>query len=83
SGAEARASAGVARSTAAVVWLDVGSARERAVDVAAWLEREHGVDLGGLHLLRATAISDDGRAIAGDAVAPDGRREAWLARIGR
>ena len=50
------------RSTAAVVWLDVGSARERAVDVAAWLEREHGVDLGGLHPPLSKTVDLDAQA---------------------
>lgn len=45
------------------------------------LVREHGLDLAGWTLLEATAVSDDGRTIAGYGRNPDGRTEAWIARL--
>ena len=42
-----------------------------------------GLELGGWSLNVATAVSDDGRTVAGTGVNPDGATEAWLAVIPR
>ncbi|GEM_PF-1596271 len=45
------------------------------------LTNDYGLDLTGWQLLRATAISSDGRAIVGYGLNPLGQVEAWLATI--
>lgn len=47
------------------------------------LMREYGLDLTGWQLSEATAISDDGLAIAGNGFNPLGDPEAWVARLDR
>ena len=51
----------------------------RRLDVA--LATEHGTDIGGWKLERATAISDDGRTIAGFGTDPLGQTEGWIVRL--
>lgn len=46
------------------------------------LQGEHGLDLTGWILSAATAISADGRTIAGYGVNPSGQMEAWRAHLG-
>ena len=70
-----------ARREQAVVWLDVGTPRERIVIASDWLAAEHGVDTQGWELVRASAVSADGRTLGGDAVGPNGQREAWLVAL--
>ena len=43
------------------------------------LERDHGVDLGGLFLNVTTGISDDGRTLVGYASLPDTIKRSWIA----
>jgi probable HAF family extracellular repeat protein len=43
------------------------------------LVETHGLDLAGWTLLAATAVSADGRAMAGTGINPHGNQEAWLA----
>ena len=45
------------------------------------LMKDHGLDLADWTLLAATAVSADGRAVAGTGTNPDGNREAWLAVV--
>lgn len=42
---------------------------------------DYGLDLTGWSLASALGISDDGTAIVGYGDGPDGRREAWVARV--
>lgn len=61
----------------AVVWDEVNGTRILQ-DV---LESEFGFDLTGWTLGRARAVSDDGLVIAGDAINPDGEREAFVVSL--
>jgi len=47
------------------------------------LENEHGLDLTGWQLTRATGVSADGLVIVGEGVDPAGNPQAWLARLPR
>ena len=49
-------------------------------DIAVTLA-EFGIKLDGWKLKRANAISADGRAIVGDGIDPDGKDQAWIARL--
>ena len=49
--------------------------------LGAVLERQ-GVDLTGWILEEASAVSADGRVIAGTGINPDGDTEAWIADVG-
>jgi uncharacterized membrane protein len=49
--------------------------------LAAALVADHRTEVPGWRLTRATAISDDGRAIAGYGTNPDGQTEGWLVRL--
>lgn len=49
--------------------------------LAAALVADHRTEVPGWRLTRATAISDDGRAIVGYGTNPDGQTEGWLVRL--
>lgn len=42
------------------------------------LENEHGLELTGWKLRRATGVSDDGKTIVGFGINPNGEYEAWI-----
>ncbi len=63
--------------TDAFIWDHRCSSLRRVED----LLTNCGVYLSGLRLNSCQAISDEGTTLAGNAVAPDGREEAWLAHI--
>ena len=63
------------RTSEAFIWDSVHGLR-RLRDV---LTQEYGLDLVGWELSGALGISDDGRAIAGNGINPDGDYEAWIA----
>ncbi len=60
----------------ACIWYADGSSR-----LLSDLFSELGLDLGGMSLIEATAISADGLTIAGRGINPDGRFEGWVAHI--
>ena len=61
----------------AFVWDAVNGMR----DLATVLATEAGADLGDWVLTEATGVSADGSVIVGNGVNPDGRPEAWIARL--
>jgi probable HAF family extracellular repeat protein len=63
----------------ATVW-DARHGMRRLQDV---LEQAFGLDLTGWHLEVATAISNDGKAIAGEGTDPDGKVQAFLVTLPR
>jgi probable HAF family extracellular repeat protein len=69
----ARSSSGVT----AFMWTEEGGT-ESIQDV---LTRDFGLDLTGWKLTKASDISDDGLAIVGVGINPDGYEEAWMAII--
>jgi uncharacterized membrane protein len=50
------------------------------IDVASALQNL-GVDLSGWKLTRSTSISSDGAVLVGNGIDPDGKSQAWIARL--
>jgi uncharacterized membrane protein len=61
----------------AFVWDAAHGVRALATVLAA----DHGLALAGWRLARATAVSTDGRVIAGTGTNPQGGTEAWVVRL--
>ena len=61
----------------AFVW-DAANGMRSLQDV---LTNDHGLDLTGWQLSRATGISDDGLTIVGYGTNPQGAQEAWIATV--
>ena len=70
-------SAGTGEEGRAFVWTRGRGLRKLESVLGAAL----GVELDGWTLLEATAVSADGKAVAGTGLNPRGQREAWLARL--
>jgi hypothetical protein len=67
-----------ASGTEAFIWDAVHGMR----NLKEFLEGDLGLDLTGWTLRFATGISDDGTAIVGDGIDPNGNNIAWMVRTG-